>query len=64
MKTLKITVFALLMAATNLICAQGLESKTAVNKSAIEKNKDVVIKFNKEYWEVGESRNRQRIVGR
>ena len=54
MKTLKITIFALLMAATNVVCAQELESKTTVNKSAIEKNKEVVIRFNKEYWEVGE----------
>lgn len=54
MKTLKITLFSLLMAATNLVCAQGLEPKTALNNSVIEKNKDVVIKFNKEYWEVGE----------
>lgn len=54
MKTLKGTLFALLMAATNLVCAQGLESKTEADKSAIEKNKDVVIRFNKEYWEVGE----------
>ena len=54
MKTLKITLFALLMAATNLVCAQGLESKTAVNISVTEKNKEVVIRFNKEYWEVGE----------
>ena len=54
MKTLKITLLALLMAATNLVCAQALEPKTVVNKSAIEKNKEVVIKFNKEYWEIGE----------
>ncbi|MGZ3872059.1 MAG: ester cyclase [Mucilaginibacter sp.] len=53
MKTLKITLFALLMAATNLVSAQGSESKTAVNKSAIGKNKEVVIKFNKEYWGFG-----------
>ena len=54
MKTLKITLFALVMAAANLVSAQGLESKTAVNTSATEKNKETVIKFNKEYWEVGE----------
>ena len=54
MKTLKIVLFALLMAATNLVCAQGVEANTEVNKATIEKNKEVVIKFNKEYWEVGE----------
>ena len=53
MKTLKITVLAMFMAATNLVCAQELNSKTAVNKSAMEKNKEVVIRFNKEYWESG-----------
>ncbi|MBN9383572.1 MAG: ester cyclase [Chitinophagaceae bacterium] len=53
MKRLKITLFASLMAATNLVCAQGLQSKTAVNKSAMENNKEVVIKFNKAYWESG-----------
>jgi predicted ester cyclase len=53
MKTLKIKLFVLLIAATNLVCAQGLQSKTAVNKSTIEKNKDAVIRFNKAYWESG-----------
>jgi len=37
MKTLKITVLALFMAATNLACAQGHEAKSAKEKSAIEK---------------------------
>jgi len=49
MKTLKFTLFALFVAATNLVSAQGLAP--AVIKSAIEKNKDVVIRFNKAYWE-------------
>jgi uncharacterized protein (TIGR02246 family) len=37
MKTLKITVIALFMAATNLVCAQGHEAKSEKDKSAIEK---------------------------
>ena len=54
MKILKITLFVLLIAATNLVCAQVLQPKTAGNKSTIEKNKAVVIKFNKAYWESGD----------
>jgi len=57
MKTLKITLFAILMAATSLISAQGPQSKTAVNKSTMEKNKEVVIRFNKGYWESGNVEN-------
>jgi uncharacterized protein (TIGR02246 family) len=37
MKTLKITILALFMAATNLVFAQGHEAKGAKEKSAIEK---------------------------
>ena len=36
MKTLKITAFALFMAATNLVCAQEFEGKSAVEKAKIE----------------------------
>ena len=38
MKTLKVTAIALFMAATNLVCAQGLEgkSKSAEEKASIE----------------------------
>ena len=50
MKTLKITLFAFLIAATSLVSAQG---QMAVNKSVVEKNKEVVIRFNKEYWASG-----------
>jgi predicted ester cyclase len=53
MRALKIVLFVLFIAATNLVCAQGLQSKTAINKSDIEKNKDAVIRFNKAYWESG-----------
>jgi len=53
MRALKIILFALFIAATNLVCAQGLQSKTAINKSDIEKNKDAVIRFNRAYWESG-----------
>jgi len=37
MKTLKITVLALFMVATNVVYAQGFEAKNAKEKSAIEK---------------------------
>ncbi|HET6255153.1 MAG TPA: hypothetical protein VFE32_13825 [Puia sp.] len=53
MKTLKITLFALLMAATTLVSAEGPQSKISVNKSVTENNKEVVLKFNKAYWESG-----------
>jgi ribosomal protein L19E len=36
MKTLKITVLALFMAATNLVCAQGMEGKSAEEKAKME----------------------------
>ncbi|MDP9076092.1 MAG: ester cyclase [Bacteroidota bacterium] len=51
MKTLKSALFALLMATTSLVSAQG---QMTANKSAVEKNKEVVIRINKEYWEIGE----------
>ena len=50
MKTLKITLFAFLMAATSLVSAQG---KMAEKDSEVQKNKEVVIKFNEEYWGSG-----------
>ncbi|MFA6245437.1 MAG: ester cyclase [Mucilaginibacter sp.] len=50
MKTLKITLFAFLMAATSLVSAQG---KMAEKDSEVQKNKEAVIKFNEEYWASG-----------
>ncbi|WP_428329655.1 hypothetical protein [Mucilaginibacter sp.] len=50
MKTLKIKLFAFLMAAASLVNAQG---KIAEKNSEVQKNKETVIKFNTEYWQSG-----------
>jgi len=50
MKTIKATLFALLLAATTLVSAQG---KMGGKDSEVQKNKEAVIKFNQEYWGSG-----------